>query len=174
MACASSETSKPERSLRAIICTGGSMEGLFEGSVQEIGTATFQSALCDYNNVSWKQQVMKLRCSSNNIRVIWDGLGILLVRGRREMHIKFWWGNMEGRGHFEGLCLSGIIISKSILHEDYLRVWTGLIWLRRGTGGGLLWTRCWSFGFLEMWSISWLTKEVFASQEGLYSMELGY
>jgi hypothetical protein len=29
-------------------------------------------------------------------------------------------------------------------------MWTGLVWLRIGTGGELLWIRCWTFGFLEM------------------------
>jgi hypothetical protein len=29
-------------------------------------------------------------------------------------------------------------------------MWTGLIWLRIGTGGELLWIRYWTFGFLEM------------------------
>jgi hypothetical protein len=29
-------------------------------------------------------------------------------------------------------------------------MWTGLVWLRIGTGGELLWTRYWTFGFHEM------------------------
>jgi hypothetical protein len=28
--------------------------------------------------------------------------------------------------------------------------WTGLVWLRIGTGGELLWIRYWTFGFHEM------------------------
>jgi hypothetical protein len=49
-------------------------------------------------------------------------------------------------------------------------VWTGSIWLRTGTSGGLLWTRWWTFGFLEIagnflngWTIA-------AYQEGLSSV----
>jgi hypothetical protein len=29
-------------------------------------------------------------------------------------------------------------------------MWTGLVWLRIGTGGELLWIRYWTFGFHEM------------------------
>jgi hypothetical protein len=28
-------------------------------------------------------------------------------------------------------------------------VWIGFDWLRTGTGGGLLWVRWWTFGFLR-------------------------
>jgi hypothetical protein len=35
-------------------------------------------------------------------------------------------------------------------------VWTGLIWLRIGTSGGLFWTRQWTFGFHEMVGGSWV------------------
>jgi hypothetical protein len=37
-------------------------------------------------------------------------------------------------------------------------VWTGCIWLRIGTSGGLLWTRWWAFGFHKMRIISWLAE----------------
>jgi hypothetical protein len=47
-------------------------------------------------------------------------------------------------------------------------VWTGLIWLRTGTGGGLLWT----FGFHKMMESSWVAAQLAASQEGLSSMNL--
>jgi hypothetical protein len=29
-------------------------------------------------------------------------------------------------------------------------MWTGLVWLRIGTGGELLWIRYWTFGFHRM------------------------
>jgi hypothetical protein len=44
------------------------------------------------------------------------------------------------------------------------------IWLRTGTGGGLLCIRWWTFGFHEMRGISWVAKDILASQEGLCSM----
>jgi hypothetical protein len=51
-------------------------------------------------------------------------------------------------------------------------VWTGLIWLWIGTGGGFLWTRQWTFGFHKMLVNSWVPAQQAASQEGLSSMEL--
>jgi hypothetical protein len=33
---------------------------------------------------------------------------------------------------------------------------TGSIWLRIGTGGGLLWMRWWTFRFHKMRGISWV------------------
>jgi hypothetical protein len=34
--------------------------------------------------------------------------------------------------------------------------WTGSIWLRIGTGGGLLWMWWWTFGFHKMRGIYWV------------------
>ena len=58
-------------------------------------------------------------------------------------------------------------------------VWNGLIWLRIGTSGGLLWMRQWTFGFHKMRGISWLAKKLLASQrlqykELLHSWLVGY
>jgi hypothetical protein len=49
-------------------------------------------------------------------------------------------------------------------------VWTGSIWLRIGTSGGLLWTRWWTFGFLKMLGSSWVAAQLATSQEGLSSV----
>jgi hypothetical protein len=35
--------------------------------------------------------------------------------------------------------------------------WAGLIWLRIGTSGSLLWTWLWTFGFYKIQGISWLS-----------------
>jgi hypothetical protein len=50
--------------------------------------------------------------------------------------------------------------------------WTGLIWRRTGTGGGVSWTRQWIFGSHKMWGISWLAENRFASQEGFWSVQV--
>ena len=50
--------------------------------------------------------------------------------------------------------------------------WTGLIWLRTGTGRSRLWMRSRTLGFHKIRGISWLAKDLLASQEGLCSMEL--
>jgi hypothetical protein len=49
-------------------------------------------------------------------------------------------------------------------------VWIGLIWLRIGTSGGLLWTRWWTFGFHKLVGSFWVAAQLAASQEGLSSM----
>jgi hypothetical protein len=38
-------------------------------------------------------------------------------------------------------------------------VWTGSMWLRIGSSGGLLWTWKWTFGFHKIWKIlQWLSN----------------
>jgi len=46
--------------------------------------------------------------------------------------------NLKGRGHAEELGVNGRIISECILGKWVGKVWTGFIWLRVGTRGGLL------------------------------------
>jgi hypothetical protein len=48
--------------------------------------------------------------------------------------------------------------------------WYGLMWLRIGTSGGILWTRYWTFGFHKMLGSSWVAAQFAASQEGLSSV----
>jgi hypothetical protein len=54
------------------------------------------------------------------------------------VHKGFWWGNLSETDHFENLSGNGIIISERILKTRDGEARTGMIWLRRGTGGGLL------------------------------------
>jgi hypothetical protein len=44
-------------------------------------------------------------------------------------------GKPEGKSHYEDEIVDGLIIK---LISERLDVWTGLIWLRIGTSGGLL------------------------------------
>jgi hypothetical protein len=48
-------------------------------------------------------------------------------------HAGFWWGNLREVDHVENPGVDGRIILKWIFET-----WTGSIWLRVGTGGGLL------------------------------------
>jgi hypothetical protein len=47
-------------------------------------------------------------------------------------------GKAEGRNHLEDLGIDGRIILIWIFEKWNRRTWTGSIWLRIGTGGGLL------------------------------------
>ena len=56
--------------------------------------------------------------------------------GRGEVHTGSWWGKSRERGHLEDQGADRRIILK--LTQSGLGTWTGLIWLRIGTDGGLL------------------------------------
>jgi hypothetical protein len=58
--------------------------------------------------------------------------------GRGEVHTGFWWGNIKERAHLEDPGVDGSIILKWIFKKWDVGALTGLIWLRIGTGGGLL------------------------------------
>ena len=57
---------------------------------------------------------------------------------RGEAYTGYWWGNLRERDHLGGLGVDGRIILKWIFRKWDVAVWTGLMWLRIGTGGGLL------------------------------------
>jgi len=56
--------------------------------------------------------------------------------GERRGVYRFWWGNVRERDHLEDPGVDGRIIVRWICREWDVEVWTGLIWLRIGTGGG--------------------------------------
>jgi hypothetical protein len=50
----------------------------------------------------------------------------------------FWWGDLRERDQLENIGTNGRIILKWISNNWDGEAWTGLIWLRIGTDGGLL------------------------------------
>jgi len=77
-------------------------------------------------------------------------------------------GNRRERDHWGDLGVDGLILLGRISRRWDVGIWTGLVWLRIGTGVEGLWVRQWTFGFREMRWISWLAANQLASQEGLH------
>jgi hypothetical protein len=63
--------------------------------------------------------------------------GACSTYGEREAYTGFWWGILRERDHLGDPGLDGRIILNWIFKKWDMRAWTGLIWLRIGTGGGL-------------------------------------
>jgi hypothetical protein len=57
---------------------------------------------------------------------------------KREVHTGFWWGDPREGHHLGDPGVDRRIILKSIFKKWDGGAWTGLSWLRIGTGGGLL------------------------------------
>jgi hypothetical protein len=60
------------------------------------------------------------------------------VWGRKEVHRGIWWENLREKDHLKDLGVNGRIILKWIFKMWNREAWTGFIWLRTGTSGGLL------------------------------------
>ena len=56
--------------------------------------------------------------------------------GRGEAYTGFWWGNLRERDHLEDPDRDGRIKLRWIFRKWDVGAWTGLIWLRIGTGDG--------------------------------------
>jgi len=56
--------------------------------------------------------------------------------GRGEVHTGFWWGKLRERNNLEDVGAGGKIFKWS--SRSGIGAWTGLIWLRIGSGGGRL------------------------------------
>jgi hypothetical protein len=57
--------------------------------------------------------------------------------GKEEVHTGFWWGDLREGDHLGDPDVDGRITLNCIF-KKWAGAWTGLSWLRIGTGGGLL------------------------------------
>jgi hypothetical protein len=100
-----------------------------------------------------------IRCyitKGSNIH-FFSGRGMWHAWDRIEKCTRFWWESQRKRplGRPRRRWENGIRMD---LGEIGLGgVWIGFDWLRTGTGGGLLWVRWWTFGFLRH-RVSWLVS----------------
>jgi len=58
--------------------------------------------------------------------------------GRGGVYTGFWWGSLRERDHLVDPGVDGRIILRYIFRKWYVGAWIGTVWLRIGTGGGLL------------------------------------
>jgi hypothetical protein len=61
--------------------------------------------------------------------------GYVARMGRRGMLIDYWWESQRERDHWEDQDVGKWIILRLILERWDGVMWTGLVWLRIGTGG---------------------------------------
>ena len=96
---------------------------------------------------------------------------LYVVWGRGEVDWRFWCRNIREREYLEDVSIDGRIILKCML-KTWVGEWTGLIWLRTGTDGGLLCMWEWIFGFHIMWGISLRSEDMLDAQERLFRMDI--
>jgi len=88
------------------------------------------------------EELHDLYCLPNIVRVIksrrmrWAGH--VAHMGRGEACTGFWWGNLREGDHRGDPGTDGKMILRWIFRKWDVGVWTGLSWLRIGTGGGHL------------------------------------
>jgi hypothetical protein len=77
-------------------------------------------------------------CASDKIEKNEMGGACSRYVGRGEVCTGFWWGNVKEKDRLGDPDLYGKIILRWIFRKCDVGVWTGLSWLRIGTGGGHL------------------------------------
>ena len=89
------------------------------------------------------EELDDLYCSPNVVRVMKSSrmrwAGYVARMGIGDAYTTFWLGNLRVRDHLGDLGIDRRIILRWIFRKWGVGVWTGLSWLRIGTGGGHLW-----------------------------------
>jgi hypothetical protein len=75
------------------------------------------------------------------------------TNGAKRTHIGYWWESGQERNHYENQDLGWWIILKWILEGWHWVIRNELIWLKKGTSGGLLWARNESSCSIICWEI---------------------
>jgi len=73
--------------------------------------------------------IREIRSSKGEIWHVWE---------TEEVQIVFRWRDLRERVHLEDLGINGSLLAKWIIKKWNRATWTGLLWLRIETGGGLL------------------------------------
>jgi hypothetical protein len=69
------------------------------------------------------------------------------------MHVGFWWEGQKERDNYENIDVGERIILKWILEKQNVLVWTGIMWIIRGTSGGSC-EHCYEpSGSIKFWEI---------------------
>ena len=65
--------------------------------------------------------------------------GHVACMGRGDVHTEFWWGDPRERDHLRRPVVDGrIMLKMNPFKKCDVEAWIRLMWLRTGTGGGLL------------------------------------
>jgi hypothetical protein len=55
-----------------------------------------------------------------------------------------------------------------------VRMWSELMWVKRGTSGGFLFILKLAFGLYNIWGTSRLFQKILVSEKGIFSVELNW
>jgi hypothetical protein len=83
------------------------------------------------------EEFNELYCSSNSLSdKIENKMGGHVARmGEKNVYTGFWWGNLRERNHLGNTGVDGRNILRWIFRKSDVGEWTGLRWIRIGTGG---------------------------------------